>query len=225
MARTKGLTPPYTDDELAGIIGNEIDTAGNFAADFMEENRRQAWAYYLGRTSEQRDQSATTDVTGYSRQGRSEAVSEDVADMVEGLMATLMPSFGSDVPAEFEPTGENDEEAASAESDAVANVLMEGIKDCLLLRNGTIKCWIQERTITERRRFKNISSRDIAMLMAATPEGVTPRLAARKGNGATITLTRTERTPKVEAIQQAHFLVDPNWRSIFIDGIPFCAER
>jgi len=235
MSRTKGLTPPYTDEELAGIIGNEIDTAGNFAADFMEENRRQAWNYYLGRHSQVRDFSSTTDVTGYEREGRSAAVSEDVADMVEGLMATLMPSFGSDVPAEFEPTGENDEEAASAESDAVANVLMEqnqgwvvlaeAIKDCLLLRNGTIKCWIDERTITERRRFKNISSHDIAMLMAATPEGVTPRLTARKGKSATLTMTRTERTPKVEAIQQAHFLVDPNWRSIFIDGIPFCAER
>ena len=235
MAQEKGLTPPYTDGELAGIIGNQIDTAGNFAADFMEENRRQAWNYYLGRQSERRDFSATTDVTGYEREGRSVAVSEDVADMVESLMATLMPSFGSDVPAEFEPTGPDDEEAASAESDAVANVLMEqnngwvvlaeAIKDCLLLRNGTVKCWVDERVTTERRRFADINDGDIAQLMAAVPEGVEPRLSSRKGKAATITLTRTDRRPVVEAVQQAHFLVDPNHDSIFIQDIGFCAER
>ena len=235
MARERGLTPPYSDDDLAGIIGNQIDSAGNFAADFMEENRRQAWNYYLGRTSERRDFSSTTDVTGYEREGRSQAVSEDVADMVEGLMATLMPSFGSDVPAEFEPTGPEDEENASAESDAVANVLMEqnqgwvvlaeAVKDCLLLRNGTVKCWIDEKTISERRRFKNISTADIAMLMAAAPDGIDARLTSRKGRSATITLTRTERRPMVKAIQQAHFLIDPNHDSIFIDDLAFCAER
>ena len=235
MAQSKGLTPPYSDDELAGIIGNQIDTAGNFAADFMEENRRQAWNYYLGRQSERRDFSATTDVTGYEREGRSAAVSEDVADMVESLMATLMPSFGSDVPAEFEPTGPDDEEAASAESDAVANVLMEqnngwvvlaeAIKDCLLLRNGTVKCWIEEKTLTERKRFADISDNDLAQLMAAVPEGVEARLSSRKGTKATLTLTRVDRAPKVEAIQQAHFLVDPNHDSIFIQDIGFCAER
>ena len=235
MSTQKGLRPPYDDEQLAGIIGNEIDKSGNFAADFMEENRRQAWNYYLGRQSERQDFSATTDVTGYERQGRSAAVSEDVADMVESLMATLMPSFGSDVPAEFEPTGPDDEEAASAESDAVANVLMEenngwvvlaeAIKDCLLLRNGTIKCWIDERTVTERRRFADISTADIAQVMAAAPEGVEARLTSRNGKRAVITMTKRTRRPKVEAIQQAHFLVDPNHDSIFIDDIGFCAER
>ena len=235
MPTEKGNTPPYSDEELAGIIGNQIDSAGNFAADFMEENRRQAWNYYLGRTSERRDFSATTDVTGYDRQGRSEAVSQDVADMVESLMATLMPSFGSDVPAEFEPTGPQDEENASAESDAVANVLMEqnqgwvvlaeAVKDCLLLRNGTVKCWIDEKTITERKRFADINDGDLAQLMAAVPEGIDARLSSRKGTKATITLTRTDRAPKVKAIQQAHFLVDPNHDSIFIQDIGFCAER
>ena len=58
MATDKGNTPPYSDEELAGIIGNQIDSAGNFASDFMEENRRQAWNYYLGRRQDGQGQKA-----------------------------------------------------------------------------------------------------------------------------------------------------------------------
>lgn len=235
MADT-GNKPPFSDDELAGIIGNSITEAGDFAQDFLEENRRQAWKYYLGRRGrDTADVSPTTTREGYTREGGSEAVSEDVADMVEALMATLMPVFGSDVPVEFEPIGPDDEESASAESDAVANVLMEqnngwvilaeAIKDALLLRNATIKCWIEENVQVQRRQFKEISDDELAQLFAAIPEGIQAELTSRKGKKAGVKLTAVERKPKVRAIQQSHFLIDPNHNSIFIQDVHFCAER
>jgi len=100
-----GRKPPYTDEVLAGMVGNQITQSKDFAQDFLEENRRQAWKYYLGRRGRDQDFSATTNREGYTREGGSEAVSEDVSDMVEALMATLMPIFGSDIPVEFEPIG------------------------------------------------------------------------------------------------------------------------
>ena len=235
MPQSSGLKPPFNDDELAGIIGNQIDLAQDFGQDFLEENRRQAWNYYLGRRQDGKDFSATTDREGFTRTGRSEAVSEDVSDMVEALMATLMPGFGSDVPAEFEPLGPDDEENAYAESDAVANVLMEqnngwvvlaeAVKDALLLRNGTIKCWIEETTEVERKRFDDIDDLDLAQLLAAVPEDIEAVVTLRKGNRANVRFTAVNRVPRVAAIQQAHFLIDPNHDSIFIQDTGFCAER
>ena len=123
MPETRGLKPPFSDDDIASILGDLIETASDHAQTFIEENRRQAWAYYLGRRQEGQDVSVTTDRSGVERGGASQALSEDVADTVEALQAVLMSVFGSDIPAEFEPMGEDDEEAASPESDAVANVL------------------------------------------------------------------------------------------------------
>ena len=235
MAQSKGLKPPFTDDELAGMIGNEISGAADFAQDFLEENRRQAWKYYLGRRGREADFTPTTAREGFTREGGSEAVSEDVSDMVEALMATLMPIFGSDVPVEFEPQGPDDEEQAHAETDAVANILMEAndgwviiaeaIKDALLLRNATVKVFIEERTTTERRTLKNVSDEELAMFLAAVPEGIEARITSKKDGNVRIKLSKTVRKPKIAAVQQAHFLIDPNHRSIFIQDAHFVAER
>ena len=235
MPESKGQKPPFTDDELAGIIGQQISQAGDFAQDFLEENRRQAWKYYLGRRGREEDFSATTEREGYTREGGSEAVSEDVSDMVEALMATLMPIFGSDVPVEFEPHGPDDEEQASAESDAVSNILMEAnngwviiaecIKDALLLRNCTAKVFIEERITTEQRSLKNVSDEELAQFLAAVPDGITARITSRKDGNVGIRLSKTVRKPKIAAVQQAHFLIDPNHDNIFIQDTHFCAER
>ena len=55
-----------------------------------------------------------------SAEGRSKAVSADVADTIEGLMPALMDIFcGSDEVVRFEPVGPEDEEAAQQETDYV----------------------------------------------------------------------------------------------------------
>ncbi len=235
MAQDKGTKPPFSDEELASIVGNQIAQSRDFAQDFLEENRRQAWKYYLGRRGREPDLTPTTDRAGYTRSGGSEAVSEDVSDMVEALMATIMPIFGADVPVVFEPLGPQDEEQAAAESDAVSNVLMdqnngwiiiaEAIKDALLLRNATVKVWIEEEVITERRQFKDISDADLGEFMAAVPQDIEATITSRKGQKAGVTLSKTVKTPRIAAVQQSHFLVDPNHDNIFIDDSHFIAER
>ena len=231
----RGRRPPYTDEVLAGMVGNQITQSRDFAQDFLEENRRQAWKYYLGRRGRDEDFSATTNREGYTREGGSEAVSEDVSDMVEALMATLMPIFGSDIPVEFEPIGPGDEENATAESDAVSNVLIEqnngwvvlaeAIKDALLLRNATIKVWIEDQIDVERRTFTEITDDQLAEFLAAIPPGITTTVTSRKGQKASLKFTKVTKIPRVKAIQQAHFLVDPNHDNIFIQDAFFIAER
>ena len=230
------LEPPYSDEDLAQILDNQINASGEFADDFLENNRRLAWDYYFGNQRDTENLGPETDRQGYSRIMGERAVSTDVADAVEAMMATLMPGFGSDVPAEFEPMGPDDEEQASAESLAVANVLMElnqgwlviaeAIKDCLILRNGTIKSTIEVITNTKRKRFKEISDEQLLTVLAqAQQEGLEPVVTSRKDGGANVTFTQTIRTPTVTAVQQSYMVLDPNHDNIDISDIEFIAER
>ena len=82
------------------------------AAKLMEE-RADAMDYYLG--DMRKDMPA--------QDGRSRAVSTDVADTIEGLMPNLMDIFaGSDEVVRFEPVGPEDEAAAQQETDYVNHV-------------------------------------------------------------------------------------------------------
>jgi len=106
------------------------------AARLMEE-RADAIDYYLG--DMRKDMPA--------QDGRSRAVSTDVADTIEGLMPSLMDIFaGSDEVVRFEPVGPEDEAAAQQETDYVNHVFMQQnpgfmilysfVKDALLSSPG-----------------------------------------------------------------------------------------
>ena len=111
----------------------------------LAEERADAMDYYLGDMS--RDMPA--------QDGRSRAVSTDVADTIEGLMPPLMDIFaGSDEVVRFEPVGPEDEAAAQQETDYVNHVFMQQnpgfmvlysfIKDALLSKIGIVKVWWEE---------------------------------------------------------------------------------
>lgn len=95
---------------------------------------------------------------GDETEGRSQIQSLDVADMVQGIIAQILPAFTVDRVCEFEPDGPDDEAMARLESDAVNNVLMEGsrgyvvfseaLQDALLLKNGIIKVYLEDGRVT-----------------------------------------------------------------------------
>src|SRR6478736_9408659 len=123
------------------------------AARLMEE-RADAMDYYLG------DMAKDMPVAD----GRSIAVSTDVADTIEGLMPGLMDIFaGSDEVVRFEPVGPEDEAAAQQETDYVNHVFMQQnpgfmtmysfIKDALLQKVGIVKVWWDETEREERETY------------------------------------------------------------------------
>ena len=80
------------------------------------EDRADAMDYYLG--DMRKDMPA--------QDGRSRAVSTDVADTIEGMMPGLMDIFaGGDEVVRFEPVGPEDEAAAQQETDYVNHVFMQ----------------------------------------------------------------------------------------------------
>jgi hypothetical protein len=137
------------------------------AAKLMDE-RADAMDYYLGDMS--KDMPA--------QDGRSKAVSTDVADTIEGLMPSLMDIFaGSDEVVRFEPVGPEDEEAAQQETDYVNHVFMQQnpgfmvlysfIKDALLSKVGVVKVWWEESEEEERETYYDLTDDQFAMLAQA----------------------------------------------------------
>jgi len=147
------------------------------AARLMEE-RADAMDYYLG--DMRKDMPA--------QDGRSRAVSTDVADTIEGLMPSLMDIFaGSDEVVRFEPVGPEDEAAAQQETDYVNHVFMQQnpgfmvlysfIKDALL--SSPV---LSERSgLVSRRRLENDSQVDQCTGFARST-GMTMRLWIRSRN-------------------------------------------
>src|ERR1700748_1938289 len=109
--------PKMSTSDLKAMLACEKSNAlaAISAAQLMEE-RADAMDYYLG--DMRKDMPAP--------EGRSRAVSTDVAETIEGLMPNLMDIFaGSDEVVRFEPVGREDEAAAAQETYYVNHVFMQ----------------------------------------------------------------------------------------------------
>src|SRR5712691_1963988 len=163
--------PKMTLGELKALLAAERYSAlSAMTASKLSDERATALNYYYGDMS--KDMPAP--------EGRSRAVSTDVADTVEGLMPTLMEIFcGGDEVVRFEPVGPEDVAAAEQETDYVNHVFMQGnpgfvalysfIKDALLSKVGVVKVWWEEREETERETYLDLDDATFAVL-AADPD-------------------------------------------------------
>lgn len=153
--------------ELKTLLASEKASAlAAISAAKLAEERADALDYYLG--DMQKDMPAP--------EGRSQAVSTDVADTIEGLMPNLMDIFaGSDEVVRFEPIGPDDVEAAQQETDYVNHVFMQlnpgfmvlysFIKDALLSKVGIVKVWWEEREEESRETYYGITDDQFMMLL------------------------------------------------------------
>jgi hypothetical protein len=153
------------------LAAQKADALAAMSAAQLSEDRADAMDYYLGNM--EKDMPA--------QDGRSKAVSTDVADTIEGLMPNLMDIFaGSDEVVRFEPVGPEDEEGAQQETDYVNHVFMQQnpgfmvlysfIKDALLSKVGIVKVWWEEREKEERETYYDLTEDQFAMLAQAVEQ-------------------------------------------------------
>ena len=90
-----------TEDDLLGIVDHHINESVGYIGGNLSEQRREAMSYYL------------SEPFGDEIDGRSQFVSSDVQDTIEWMLPNLLEPFvaGDEVVA-FNPTGEEDVEAA-----------------------------------------------------------------------------------------------------------------
>lgn len=153
--------------ELAARLSSQRASAiASQSASDIPAQRADALDYYMGDMS--RDMPTT--------EGRSSAVSSDVADTIEGMMPSLMEIFaGSDEVVQFEPVGPEDVQAAEQETDYINHVFMQEndgflvlysfIKDALLSKNGYVKVWWEDDETSERETYYDQSDDAFALIM------------------------------------------------------------
>ncbi len=161
--------PKMSEDELKALVSaQKTDAMSAMTAAFLSEERAKAMDYYLGEMSA--DMPAQV--------GRSQTVSTDVSDTIEGLLPPLVDIFcGSDEVVRFEPVGPEDEPAAQQETDYVNHVFMQQnpgmmtiyafIKDALLSKVGIVKVWWEEREEEQRETYYDLTEDQYAALAQA----------------------------------------------------------
>ncbi len=164
--------PKMTAGDLKALLSAErYDALSAMAASKLSDERASALNYYMGNMS--KDMPAPD--------GRSKAVSSDVADTIEGLMPPLMEIFASgDEVVQFAPVGPEDVAAAEQETDYVNHVFMQQnpgflvlysfIKDALLSKVGVVKVWWECRDEVERETY--LDQPDDAFALIVSQPGV-----------------------------------------------------
>jgi len=152
-----------TDAELLGAISAAEEMSLGTSRGQVATDRADAMDRYLGKPY------------GDEITGRSQVVSRDVADVVEGVTANVIKPFvGGDEIVQFEPRDEQDEEAAKQETDYINFITLErnngfinlvsAVKDALLLRNGYIKAQWTVRSDVISETYQGLSDEEATLL-------------------------------------------------------------
>jgi len=168
----------------AMLASEKADALAAMSAAQLSGQRARAQAYYLG----------DMDQDMPAPDGRSRAVSSDVADTIEGLMPSLMDIFcGADEVVRFEPVGAEDEAAAQQESDYVNHVFMQQnvgfivlysfIKDALLSKVGIVKVWWETREEHERETYDDLDDAAFAIVASDPDVEIVAHTERRIANG------------------------------------------
>lgn len=168
MAKRDKMT---ADDVKVFVAAQKADALAAMTQAQLTQERTRAMDYYLGRMDDDMP----------VEEGRSQAVSKDVANVIDGMLPQLMDIFaGSDEVVRFEPVGPEDEVPAQQETDYVNHVFMQQnpgfmilhsfIKDALLSKVGIVKVWWEETEEEQRETYYDLSEEQFAMLSFAVQQ-------------------------------------------------------
>lgn len=152
-----------SEEELQGVISAEITDAISFIDDDIGGNRALATEYYYGQPF------------GDEEEGRSQVVSMDVRDTVQGILPSLMRIFfGPERVVEFTPQGPEDIANADQATDYVDfifkrdnpgfKILHSVFKDALVRKCGIVKYWWDESTEVRAESFSMLDEQSMMML-------------------------------------------------------------
>jgi len=220
-----------TEEELQGVISAEITDAISFIDDDIGGNRALATEYYYGQPF------------GDEEEGRSQVVSMDVRDTVQGILPSLMRIFfGPERVVEFAPNGPEDVQAAEQATDYVDfifkrdnpgfKILHSAFKDALVRKCGIVKYWWDESVEVKAESFSMLDEQTMMFLtqdpdieISAVREYPIPGLAEQNIAQGIMTpppmmydveIKRRIKTGKVkiEALPPEEFLIDRRAKSI-----------
>jgi hypothetical protein len=152
-----------SEEQLQGVISAEIYDAISFIDDDIGGNRALATEYYYGQ------------LFGDEEEGRSQVVSMDVRDTVQGILPSLMRIFfGPERVVEFAPQGPEDVQNAEQATDYVDfifkrdnqgfKILHSAFKDALVRKVGIVKYWWDESVEVKAESFSMLDEQTMMFL-------------------------------------------------------------
>ena len=157
-----------SDSELKSMLdAQKMSALASIWSSKLSGERDDALMYYMNDMSKDMP----------SMDGRSSAVSSDVADTIEGLMPAMMEIFaGSEEVVKFNPVGPEDVAAAEQETDYINHVMMNEnpgfvvlysfIKDALLSKVGVVKVWWEEKEEIEEETYKDLTDDELDIILS-----------------------------------------------------------
>jgi len=151
--------------KVKGIIENEIDNSIGYLDTETTEDRKRALEYYLRYPY------------GNEQEGRSQIVTGEVAEAIDGALPQLMRVFTTteDI-VYFEPKSPGDEESARQATDYCnwafyrdndgMLILHNWFKDALLQKVGVVKSYWDQSTDVTKEEYKNLSEDELALLLS-----------------------------------------------------------
>ncbi len=157
-----------SDDELLRVLRQQADDAYKYDEERLQPARERAVSDYMRRPY------------GNEEEGRSQAITSDVFDAVEGMLPDLVEVFiSSDKAVVFDPVGPDDVESAEQVTDACNYVfykqnngfllLYGAAKDALLQKVGAIKWYWESRRTPEFTTYNGWDDMQIAVHLMTQP--------------------------------------------------------
>lgn len=151
--------------KLKAIVEAEIDNAIGFIETETVEQRRKSIQYY------------NRDPYGNEVEGRSQIVTGEVAEAIDGALPALLRVFTqSDDVVRFEPNGPGDEEKAKQATEYANWVFMRDnpgvtimhnwFKDALMCKVGTVKVYWDEKEEVNTESYQNLSEEELVLMLA-----------------------------------------------------------
>lgn len=209
--------------ELLGLVSGLVQDAEGYEQDVTSKQREDALNYYFMRPR------------GDEVPGESQVVSGDVSAIVEANLAQMMAAFTGDNIVEFEPDGPEDEDQCQLESDAVTHfvmdanngylMLLQGIKDALLLRNGIGKVYPDVKTISREREYRGVTPEGYAGMLADPNKLL--KVKSWKADEGYLRVRETVRQQKLDirAVPVENFIHTRDWDQLDVQEIPLAGER
>ena len=150
--------------KIKSILQSEIDNSLGFIETETTEERTKALKYYL------------REPYGNEQTGRSQIVTGEVAEVVDGALPQLIRVFTTteDI-VYFEPQEESDEESAKQATDYCnfvfyrenngLSILHNWFKDALLQKVGVVKVYYETKEILEKEKYENLNEIELSLLL------------------------------------------------------------
>jgi hypothetical protein len=222
--------------QVKGILENEIENSIGYIDSETTDERTKALQYYLRENY------------GNEVEGRSQIVTGEVAEAIDGALPQLLRVFTTteDI-VYFEPKSPNDEESAKQateycnwvfyrENDGLL-ILHNWFKDALLQKTGVVKSYWDSQEDVVKEKYKNLTEEELALLLSdETMEVVRQKVEMVEAGvdqmgmpimapsySVTVKKVKKSGQVRIENVPPEEFLISKSAKTI--DDSPFVAHR